>query len=76
MGKQIQFGARRRQKYVSHQKKALNKSCPKLNFVQKSPCTHMSYLPPSSWGGVEKDRHMRLRTFDPICLDNSPNTPF
>ncbi len=45
-------------------KKALNKSCSKLNFVQKIPRAHVStppFEPPSSTPG--EDRHIRSRTF-------------
>ncbi len=53
-------------------KKKINKSCSKLNFVQKSPRVHMSTSPPVELGG-SKDSHLwklyiifqRWESFDP-----------
>ncbi len=50
----IQFRAQRCQKYASYQKKFSNKSCLKLNFVQKSPRAYMSVSPQSRARGRER----------------------
>ncbi len=59
MGNWIHFGIQRCQKYALHKKKASNKSCSELNFVQRSPRALIFISPTSEAMGLQRSVHLK-----------------